>query len=157
MTPIAIVHQMPGRARLRAREQRGNAEWFDRVETTLAGCPGVKLVETNVRTGSVLLRHSGKLDSVLEFARERELFEPMTGARARDALVDVRRSIRQLDAKLDQRTGGEWSLNGLLFYGLLGASAYQVFRGDLFPAAGTLLMQAMHVLRQGSADVEDGD
>jgi hypothetical protein len=156
MKPITVVHTMTGRTRLRSRAQRGNPEWFARAAAVLSECPTVGLVETNARTGSILVRHSGELREVLEFARTRALFEPPPVPLA-GPLASIRRSIRELDARVDERTNGEWNLNGLLFYGLLGASVYQIARGDLFPAAGTLVLQAMNVLRQGNTQAVTAD
>jgi hypothetical protein len=73
--PIArVVHTMPGRARLRIPERRGDAVFFASVATGLASIRGVYRVEVRPLTGSILLQHGPPLQRIAETAQEARLF-----------------------------------------------------------------------------------
>jgi hypothetical protein len=54
------VHSVPGRLRVKTASVKKNPAGADRVEKLLALIPGVYFVETNVLTGSVLVRYTPK-------------------------------------------------------------------------------------------------
>lgn len=73
--PIAeVVHAMPGRARLRIPERRGDAVFFAAVATALSAIPGVIKAEVRPLTGSILIRHGPPLDRIRAAAQEARLF-----------------------------------------------------------------------------------
>ena len=56
--PIArLVHTMPGRARLRIAERRGDEAFFAAIATGLSTLAGVYHVEVRPLTGSVVIAH----------------------------------------------------------------------------------------------------
>jgi Heavy metal associated domain 2 len=58
MAPLArVAHALPGRKRLKIEERRGDEAYFNTVEKALSESPGVVAVETNFRTGSVIVHH----------------------------------------------------------------------------------------------------
>ena len=73
--PIAvIVHAMPGRARLRIAERRGDAVFFASLATGLSNIPGVRKVEVRPLTGSILIQHGPPLERISTAAQEARLF-----------------------------------------------------------------------------------
>jgi hypothetical protein len=75
MAPLArVVHALPGRKRLRIDEKRGDEAYFATVEQALNDEPGVVAVETNCRTGSVVVHHRTDEPSALQHAEEQGLF-----------------------------------------------------------------------------------
>ena len=73
--PLAEVeHRIPGRMRLRVRARRGDAGFFGRT-ASLGRVPGVRTVQANAQTGSILVEHAGDEAAVLAAAREQGLFE----------------------------------------------------------------------------------
>jgi cation transport ATPase len=81
MAPLArVVHALPGRKRLKIEEKRGDEAYFDAVEKALSDSPGVLRVETNYRTGSVVVHHRPDEPSALQRAEEQGQFQLATKA-----------------------------------------------------------------------------
>jgi hypothetical protein len=79
--PLArVVHALPGRKRLKIEEKRGDEAYFNTVEKALSDSLGVLRVETNCRTGSVLVHHRPGEPSALQRAEEQGLFQLATEA-----------------------------------------------------------------------------
>lgn len=79
MAPLArVVHALPGRKRLKIEEKRGDEAYFDAVEKALSDSAGVLRVETNYRTGSVLVHHRPDEPSALQRAEEQGQFQLAT-------------------------------------------------------------------------------
>ena len=73
--PLAqVAHAMPGRARLRVADRRGDAAYFASVSKALSAIAGVRAVEVAPMTGSVLIQHSGPLARIGVAAQEARLF-----------------------------------------------------------------------------------
>ncbi len=73
--PLAqVAHVMPGRARLRVADRRGDAAYFASVSKGLSAIAGVRNVEVAPLTGSVLIQHSGPLARIGAAAQEARLF-----------------------------------------------------------------------------------
>jgi hypothetical protein len=73
--PLAqVAHAMPGRARLRIADRRGDAVYFASVSKALSAIAGVRAVEVAPMTGSVLIQHSGPLARIGVAAKEARLF-----------------------------------------------------------------------------------
>jgi hypothetical protein len=73
--PIAmIVHAMPGRARLRIADRRGDPVFFASVATGLSTIRGVQKVEVRPLTGSILIQHGSPLARIAVAAQEARLF-----------------------------------------------------------------------------------
>jgi hypothetical protein len=70
MTDAVIVHQLPGRIRLRIPTMRGDAGYFSMLADSLGDVPGVQQVQTNPATASMVVRFAGDAERVLEQMRE---------------------------------------------------------------------------------------
>ncbi|MGD9544399.1 MAG: hypothetical protein AB7F41_15760 [Methylocystis sp.] len=91
--PLAQVsHAMPGRARLRIADRRGDDAYFASVSKGLSAIAGVRAVEVAPLTGSVLIQHSGPLARIGVAAQEARLFvvgeTPQTPRDAPDVSID---------------------------------------------------------------------
>lgn len=142
-----VVHRMRGRTRVRIPSQKAHPEYFAVLEKALLECPGVQGITTSAVTGSVVVQHEADLDAVVQFAADRGLFrvEPLN-PESDQLLAGIHDRLGVLDAQLKDRTEGQWGLGSLSFYGLLGASVYQLYKGEFLPAGGTLFIQAFKVL-----------
>lgn len=143
--PSAIrAHVSPGRLRIRIRERGGDTAFFRKVEEALSSLPEVREVETNPRTGSVLVSHSTEPEAIEAFGRERALFEVSTAPRLR---VAPRRRLETGVKSLVQNEAqrGWVRLETVGVVALLGAAIYQVRRGILLPPAQALLEQALRL------------
>jgi hypothetical protein len=73
--PVAdLVHTMPGRARLRIPDRRGDAVYFASIATGLSTIPGIYKVEVRPLTGSILLQHGPPIERIIHAAEEANLF-----------------------------------------------------------------------------------
>lgn len=61
-----IVHQIPGRIRMRISEKRGDDAYFSKLSEELAGIDTVCNVTTNAKTGSVVIEHFDGLHALVE-------------------------------------------------------------------------------------------
>jgi hypothetical protein len=90
MAPLArSAHALPGRKRLKIEERRGDEVYFATVEKALRESPGVLAVETNFRTGSVIVHHRPDEPSALQHAEELGLFQFATAPEPRSAAFAV--------------------------------------------------------------------
>lgn len=71
MTTAAIVHQIPGRIRMRIVARRGNAVYFSKLSEHLAEIEGVYSSRVNPSTGSVVLQYDGDTEQLLQQMQER--------------------------------------------------------------------------------------
>jgi hypothetical protein len=124
--PLAqVAHAMPGRARLRVADRRGDAAYFASISKGLSAIAGVRAVEVAPLTGSVLIQHSGPLARIGVAAQEARLF--VVGEAPQVARVAP-------EASLDPKA--------VAALALLGAALWQMSRESIFPPAITLLWYA---------------
>jgi hypothetical protein len=74
-----IVHHIPGRLRLKVPGAKGNAVFMDQVQAALGSVDGVRAIEVNPVTGSVLVHYDPEAfenfhDNVHEHATRNNLF-----------------------------------------------------------------------------------
>lgn len=103
----------------------GLKERFSRFE-------GIKAVEFNPLTGSVLIIHQVDGEKIAEYARANNLFN-LRGLHPSPAGLQQRISgtFKVMDAELKAFTGGEIDIGGLAFLILLGAGIYQLSLGNV--------------------------
>jgi hypothetical protein len=132
-----VAHAMPGRARLRIADRRGDDAYFAAVAKALSAIAGVRAVDVAPMTGSVLIQHSGPLARIGVAAQEAQLFvvgeAPMAPREAPQVSMDPK-----IVAAL----------------ALLAAALWQMSRERFFPPAITLLWYAS---RLGGVWSLDGD
>jgi hypothetical protein len=73
MSKALIVHQMPGRMRIRIPAMRGNADYFSDLAGKLGNIAGMAAVKANPATASIVMQFSGNPQGVLEHLRELDL------------------------------------------------------------------------------------
>jgi hypothetical protein len=128
--PIAeIVHAMPGRARLRIVERRGDAVFFASVATGLSTIAGVHKVEVRPLTGSILLQHGPPLERISAAAREARLF---TVEDVGDLLTTTPAMV--IDPKV------------VVGLGLGGLAVWRLADGHILPPAITLAWYAANLM-----------
>lgn len=142
-----LVHDSPGRARLRVSEKMGDRAYFEAAVRALAACPGVRRVSGSPLTGSLLILHSGAFDPIVQFARAQSLFDLVAG-HVPLPFARIQGELRGLDEKMKAASGQRWGVAGLTFYGLVGASLWQLVQGRVLPPTVTLAFQALSVYKQ---------
>jgi hypothetical protein len=144
-----LVHDSPGRVRLRVNERVGDRAWFERVVRALAACPGVRRVSGSPLTGSLLILHDGEFAAVARYAESESLFE-LVAAKRPQPFAHMENEVQRLDGTLRAATGQRWGVSGLAFYGLVGASLWQLVQGRVLPPSITLAFQALTVFKQAA-------
>lgn len=152
MLPVAlIVHELPGRVRLRIRERKGDREYFQRVAAEFIAVEGVEAVVTDFRTGSVLVRYRGELPSLLEEGAQRDLFRIAKGPQGVAWTTAIYQALERGDRELYAESGGRVDFSTLSFLAMAAAGIFQVANGRGLPAGVTLLRYAYEVLRNEAA------
>jgi hypothetical protein len=149
MLPHAeIIHNSPGRLRLRIRTQRGRTEFFAGIEEKLAQCPGVERAVVNPVTGSVLLEPASDLSALVAFTQSQQLFQL---AQAPTLMAPLTHQIAErfgdLNGELRKLSGGGIDFGSLGFIGLITLAAVQLQRGHVLGPTSTLLWAAVGLLR----------
>ncbi|MFI5307863.1 MAG: HMA2 domain-containing protein [Polyangiales bacterium] len=145
-----LAHASTGRTRLRIPSRRNDEDYFAALSRALSECPGIDHVEANPRTGSVLLLHTAERAEIFAYAEQRQLFVRPALAQSEWVLDVVNDRMAELDGRLLERSEGKWGLSSLGFYGLLAATGLQIYRGNLWPAAETLLQHTLKLLESSA-------
>ncbi len=115
----------------------------------LAGLKGVRAVQANPVTGSLLLRHSRDFAWPADTAHlPFSLTSP--SAPAAPALTDARQGVRRVDQEIARFTGGALDLTSLTFLLLIAMSIVQLVRGNIATPAVTALWYATQIAQIGS-------
>jgi hypothetical protein len=132
MIPEAIVcHSTPGRFRIKVPSRKGNAAYFSNLKDHFTRFAGVKEVEANAVTGSVVLLHAADIKTISVFAEEQSLFRLIKLETATPALSrNVVKAFRDFDKGVKRFTGNELDVPGVAFLTLLGFGIYEIGRGN---------------------------
>ena len=134
-----VAHHLPYRTRYRLASHHRNADIQDRINASISKVPGVKKVEFNERTGSVLVHHDeipeilGTLSGVMDGIAG-DLFEEI----AQEELAVIpgmsltahitKKHLAKIDRYCAKMTNNLIDLKMLLPLVLLGAGFYQASR-----------------------------
>lgn len=140
-----VLHSIPGRARLRVEDLKGEGEALSRLRAALLETPGVHEVTVNPRTGSVLLEHTGSLEEVLREAEHGGALRLATDA-PEPYFAQLHRALLESDGELRRASRGKLDLETLTFFGFLAGGLYQVTHGHALPAGVTLLRYAVEMV-----------
>lgn len=138
-----LAHWAPPRARLRIDSRRRDAAYFEALADELDRCPAVGAFAVNPLTASLLLNLSAPLAAVDGWARERGLFALAPLSEDEESLDRLLRDALALAGLSPRRAGGAPTLDALIVLSLLAAAVFQFRRGNVLPAAATLLWSAL--------------
>jgi len=143
---VHVRHAIPGRARLRV-EHFTPAD-LDAVEAAIGRWPDARDVQVNRRTGSVLVWHTGSLESLRAWAREAGAFRLATEATRAPphVLESATEGLERVDRIIDRRSRGAWNLRTAGFAGLAAVAVIQALRGHWFGPASSVLGLGLSVL-----------
>ena len=173
MSPAQVSHSSVGRLRIHVERPKGDAGFFENVEQSLAQCEGVDAIQTNPRTGSVLILHHSQDSAILRFAQESELFEvdPIEGGSsgATPSASDhhppkpsvtgtIHKRAERVDHTLQRLSRGRLNLTSATALSLIGLSVYRAYKkGPFLPDGGTLLWYAARLLTEESGNGRHGN
>jgi hypothetical protein len=139
--PATLSHRLPGRLRLRFPQLQGASERMKDLQFLVSEIPGVREVEVNAVSGSLLVWHG---------CEESALFESMLES----AGVAIETALSSPAAAANGQPKG--ILDGVLTYrrflggGLLLMGVIQLLRGNVATPATTAFWYALTLLSQGS-------
>lgn len=143
-----VLHQIPGRFRIRLAILKGDSRGLETVAETLRACRDVHSVTSNPVTGSLLIMHSGSFSDIAACAAESVMLELV---QRKDAPLDIQRrfneGLRQLDRDIMSVTGGNIDVNGLLILAFTSLAIQQAIQGQVAIPAATALWYAMEAAR----------
>jgi len=149
---IRVVHRSATRTRLRTRGMRGNAEYFSQVRSALEELDGVRDVQVNPLTESILIEHDVPIDPLLREAEQRGYLRlDVEPVHEESYLARVGRALSEGDRRMKQATSGRVDLDTLAFVGMLAGGIFQVARGNGLPAGVTMLRYAVEFVTSAAA------
>ena len=141
---VRVVHRTTTRTRLRGRGMKGNAAYFEQLRGTLTQMAGVRAVQVNPLTESILVEHDVPIDPLLREAEQRGYLQlDLEPVERESYLVRVGRALQESDQKMHQASSGRVNLETLAFVGMLAGGIFQVVRGNGLPAGVTMLRYAV--------------
>lgn len=141
-----IVHAMRGRTRIKIIAERGNPIYFGRVEKVLAQYPDIQRIDSNFRTGSVLIDHSAPLESIVGFAQRHGLFTVERAASTARTSQTRAQDLRSVYGALVRSGADQANLRYVLATGLLVLGIIQLLRGQVLAPASVYLIYALQAL-----------
>jgi len=147
---------MPSRTRLRTAGMKGHNEFFAQVQAALIEIPGVRGVEVNPLTESILIEHEVPIERVASEAAERGYFY-LDATPEEPYLERLERALSQSDKKLEEMTVGRVNFETVAFLGFVVGGIYQMATGRGLPAGVTLLRYAVELVtdsKRGGAAIE---
>jgi hypothetical protein len=152
MAPGArIVHGIPGRTRLRTLGMKGRAEYFTELQRALSEIKGVRRVEVNSRTESILIEHESEIGDVLREAEQRGYLR-LDESAPEPYLANINRALVASDEKLQELSSGRLNFETVTFLGFIAGGIYQCTHGHALPAGVTLLRYAVELVASAGAD-----
>ncbi len=144
-TPARLLSRAPGRLRFRIPSKKGDSPYFGALETECAKLSGLKSVEVNPSTASLLLFFDPAL-GLSSGAIADDLDLELAPSDRMPLEKRVSRQVGLVDSTLKRLTGGELDLGGIAFLGCLAAGVYQVGIGNVaMPAWFVAFWYAMNL------------
>jgi hypothetical protein len=141
-----VVHNAPGRVRIRVPERRHDAAFFVEIQTCLGKCSNVREAQVNPLTSGVLVLHTGSLDELMVQALASglpALLELEMSPPPLPPLADrLREQAGNFNDAVKRYTGGETDARSLALLALLAAGMMQLVRREFLGPAVPLLWYA---------------
>jgi len=150
---------IPGRVRIRIPDKKGQSSYFSDLLNKLSGDRRFEKLVVNPITGSVLfLGRDVDVAAITESGEANHLFRLETGP-LHPVLVSnsVANPIGKLSKGLQEFTGGELDLKGMVILGLIGVGLYQIIKGNLrAPPWYTAFWYALGIFTKSFSDKDQG-
>ncbi len=127
-----ISHHTTGRMRIKIPSKKGDIAYLEALKEHFSGLEGIRALEVNPTTGSVLIVHNLDRQTIEQYATAKNLFS-LTAANPSPAGLHpkVSETFQDLNDQMKAFTSGEINVGGAAFLALLGAGIYQIGRGNL--------------------------
>lgn len=150
----SIAHITADRLRIKMPSKKKDEEFFASLKEKFGGCAGVKAVEVNPLTGSVLFKHESNSEAIADYALKNKIFKLETSKPDyTDLHGKVAETFNGIDKKIKGITGGDMDIAGAAFVALLGMGIYQISRGNFAgPAWYTAFWYALNIFLKAKPD-----
>jgi len=132
-----LSHSSTGRLRIRIPAKKGDSGYFSSLKERFGQFPGIRRIDVNPVTGSVLVFHSIDLKAIdprvlAEYAEVGGLFKiDLAPRRGPSAPEIISETYHNANGKVKQFTDGGIDLPTLAFAGLVGTGLFQIGTGNL--------------------------
>ena len=128
-----ICHHSAQRLRIKITSRKGNAGYFEKLQSTLAGLRSFSEFEVNALTGSVLIVDEHiNVDEIADFGRTRQLFDLGNQNNSHSPMTtQLVSQLEGLNLNLRRLTTGEMDLAGILLLFLLISGLTELLRGRI--------------------------
>lgn len=142
--------------RVKIPSKKGDTDFFAHTTEALSGLAGVRQMETNTLTGSILFVHETETEQLLRHISERGLFilsrRTNTGGQTFIA-KKVTETYQEFNRKITSSTEGFANIPDIAFLGLLGLGIYQISRGNFTaPAWYAAFWYALNIFLKGRTE-----
>jgi hypothetical protein len=143
-----LVHQVPGRYRLRIPARRRDSAYFAGLAESLQALESIQTLQANSQTAGILIRHDGlALEQLADFARDRELFDITTKDLPLIPILDkAATTFANFNQELSTRSNSTLDMRSLAFVALVLFGVREMTRGNLFAPAASLFWYATQLL-----------
>jgi hypothetical protein len=159
-----LIHQLPGRVRLRIASKKNQADYFQNVSAAFQACPGVEECRFKADTGSLLIQYTPSItswDFIREYAEDHDLFvcselDPEALAEELKKAAQPLPSVAQLatqglnfvDDTLSSVSKGLVDLQSFYFLAHVGLGIREFSRGHIMSPAYTLLWRSLELVKR---------
>jgi hypothetical protein len=157
MLPDAYLsHQTSERLRLKIPSKKGDIAYFSSLRNEFSKNQGIKGVEVNPLTGSVLFIHNANKDSITQHAEAKSLFRLVEKIGETPVSSKISEAFKDLNNQVSSFTGRELDIPTLAFLGLLAIGIFQISRGNFTaPAWYTAFWYALNIFIKAQPDKKD--
>ncbi len=160
MLPDAYLsHQTSERLRLKIPSKKGDIAYFSSLRKEFSNNQGIKGIEVNPLTGSVLFIHNANKDTITELAEAKSLFrlvEKVENTEGSSLSSKISEAFKDLNKQVGSFTGREIDIPGIAFLGLLAVGIFQISRGNFTaPAWYTAFWYALNIFLKAQPDKGD--
>ena len=130
--PVAVVsHRTGTRLRIKVLSKRRDDAFFASLAERLSAFEGVRSVEVNPLTGSVLINHESEAERIIETSAKAGLLS-IGGPRSVPTHLHQRlsKTFGDMNGAMRHASGNELDLGGVAFLALIGAGIYQISAGN---------------------------
>ncbi|MGO9950928.1 MAG: HMA2 domain-containing protein [Dissulfurispiraceae bacterium] len=144
---VHIVHRTPTRLRLKVVSKGDHEGYLRTLPEKFAGFSGIDEIAINPLTGSVLFKHGGNGEEMIDFIKKHGIFEiAVKPVRPPSVHNGVSSIYQNLDSLVNAVSNGSTNTGGLAFIALLSYGVLQISRGNIAgPAWYTAFWYALNI------------
>ena len=150
-----IIHELPGRLRLKIYSKSRDQSYFEQTAKALLQYPQLQKVQYNAVTASILIHSNEALEKrhFFSFAEDNQLFSQHTAAennKTEPVAKQMADELSKADFILRAKSTGKLDLQSVYFLTFVVLGMYQMSRGQVLGPASSLLWHALQLIEPGN-------